>query len=587
MKQVVIFLFVALPGLFGCSKQESETKLTFDSQATRYIVKTKESVETFSEGDRAAQLQSKAGYENRVETIDHQFFVIDFGANTNTIHETLERLKNSSDIEYIEPDGIAYAIHQPNDPQWQSQWAHLKIQSPQAWDLGQGSHSVVVAVIDTGFDYTHQDLAANVWTNTNETPGNGRDDDGNGLIDDYRGFDFANNDSDPMADDSPTFHGTHVAGTIGAVGNNGIGITGHSPVVKIMGLKFLGANGQGQISNAIRAINYAVSKRVKIISNSWGSNQSSQALGDAIARARGAGILFVAASGNGGSDGVGDNNDSVPNYPSNYTYDNVVAVAATGQNDQLTRFSNFGFRTVHVAAPGEGILSLRNGNQYQYLSGTSMATPLVSGVLALMMARRPDLNYQQIRQILFSNVDTVPGLQGRVATNGRVNAYKAMQALAVGATPSPTPIATPPPTATPRPSPTPKPTMTPLPTPTPVPGLSTARAPTIFGQTLIVLTNINQQIAIDYDVSEFMKATAVYFEVSKPNQGFSDANGTTPDPNRLLWAQGPAPSGRFFILPATQLPGWGTYSLRIIPINSVQQPIGRFSNSSVIFLRQP
>lgn len=575
----------------GCQRQDSSQTTQPEpaklEEHTKFIVKLKSntaSVAGFpSLGDKGGMLVEKAGTNSKVQAIDEDYFTLDLTQESNRI-EILKRLQESPEIDYLEPDPIAFAFHRPNDPQFSQQWAHVKIQSEQAWDLGQGSNNVIVGIIDSGIDVEHPDLKANVWVNSGEIPNNGRDDDNNGYVDDVNGYDFVNNDGNPLADDVAN-HGTHTAGTIGAVGDNSTGVVGHAPRVKLMALKFLGANGSGQVSDAIRAINYGIAMRVKILSNSWGSTQGSQALSDAIGRARAAGILFVAAAGNGGMDGVGDNNDTVPNYPSNYAFDNVIAVAATTQSDTLTRFSNFGTRTVHVGAPGENILSTKNGGQYQLMSGTSMATPLVSGVLALMIARRPDMTYAQIRQALFSNVDAVSGLQGRVSTNGRVNAFKAMSAIS-GVTPTPTPVptATPVPTPTPLPTATPLPTPIPTPTPTPPPGQTIAKTPLIFGQTNVVVTNPNLQVPVDYDVSNFPTATAVYFEISKPNQGFVEPNGVNPDPNRLMGIQGRAPIGKFMVIPVQHLPGWGAYSMRILPLSN-NQPVGRFSSPVVLFLR--
>jgi subtilisin family serine protease len=486
--------------------------------------------------------------------------------------------RDSSNIEFVEPDPVAFAFGQPNDPQASGQWAHRVIESAKAWDIGQGSHSVTVGIVDTGFDYNHPDLKDNIWVNPGEIAGNGRDDDGNGYVDDIYGWDFANNDSNPIADDTPTFHGTHVSGTIGAVGNNGIGVAGHSWKVKLMALKFLGSNGSGDVSGAIKAIDYAIAKRVKILNNSWGSYQGSQALAQAIDRARQAGILFVAAAGNGGQDGVGDNNDQMPNYPANYAIDNIISVAATNSSDLISGFSNFGPRTVHIGAPGEGILSTANGGRYQSLSGTSMATPLVSGVAALMYALKPSSTYLQIKQALLSSVDRIQSLQGKVTSNGRINAYKAM--VAIGGNPNPTP--------TPTPGPTPTPTATPIPTPipTPTPGQGIANTPLFFGQSTSYVTgNPTLQIMIDYDVRNFPGATSAGFEVSKANVGFSNPNGTAQDANHYSYAFGPTPNGRFGIVPTTNLPGWGTYQLRVIPLDAQRRPVGRFSNSAILTLR--
>jgi subtilisin family serine protease len=476
----------------------------------RFIVRVKDVWEQSAQGRLVSPVDSIAqavGGESQIDLIYNNVYSVQLPAGAD-VGAALDKLGESAQIEHVEPDAVVHHMGAPNDPLFTQQWAHAVVKSAEAWDLGQGSDSVTVAVIDTGMDRSHPDLAANVWTNPGEIPGNGRDDDGNGLVDDVNGYDFANNDADPTADDSPHFHGTHVAGSIGAVGGNGVGVVGQSPRVKIMPLKFLAADGGGYTSNAIRAIYYAIGKGAKVISNSWGGPGASQELANAIDKARQAGILFVVAAGNGGQDGVGDNNDVVPTYPASYGYDNVIAVAATDPSDQLTRFSNYGPRTVHVGAPGQNILSTKNGASYQTMSGTSMATPLVSGLAALLIARRPDLNYKQIKQAILSTVDVVPGLNGRVASNGRVNAFKAMQSIASGPQPSPTP------------TPTPTSTVTPSPTPTPSPTVGIAPQPLIAGYTAVRVRSPYVQLPIDYDVSAFASggASQAYIEISKPNR---------------------------------------------------------------------
>lgn len=323
--------------------------------------------------------------------------------------------------DYIEPDEIVHHTAVSNDPSVGNQWAHAKVGSTGAWAVSAGSRSVVVAVVDSGVDYTHPDLSANMWRNPGEVADNGKDDDGNGFVDDVYGWDFRNDDNKPMADDASGYHGTHVAGTIGAVGNNGVGISGHAQQVQIMALKFLGSAGSGYRSDAIKAIDYAIKMKAKIISNSWGGTTFSQALYDAITRAKNAGILFVAAAGNSGQ-----NADSSNHYPSNYPHDNVISVASSTSSDGLSSFSNYGKENIDIAAPGSSIYSTKNGSAYQYLSGTSMATPLVSGVLATMIAKRPDLNYRQLKDILMSTVDTKSAFSGKVKSNGRINAAKAL-----------------------------------------------------------------------------------------------------------------------------------------------------------------
>ncbi len=295
------------------------------------------------------------------------------------------------------------------------------IDAPEAWGITTGSGRVIVAVIDTGVDFRHPDLAPNMWVNAREIPGNGRDDDGNGYVDDIYGWDFANNDNNPWDDNG---HGTHVAGTIGAVGNNGIGVVGVIWNVRIMALKFLDANGNGYTSDAIRALNYAVANGATISNNSWGGGGHDQALANAIANARHAGHIFVAAAGNNGA-----NNDSVPYYPAHYAIDNIVAVAASDMHDNLASFSNYGRNTVDLAAPGVSIWSTTPNNTYAPWSGTSMATPHVTGVLALVRDLRPYWTYRQVIDHVHGSVDPVASLQTRVATGGRLNAANAVSTL--------------------------------------------------------------------------------------------------------------------------------------------------------------
>jgi subtilisin family serine protease len=306
----------------------------------------------------------------------------------------------------------------PNDTNFSSLWGMTRINAPQAWDRTVGSRSIVVAVIDTGVDYNHPDLAANIWRNTREIAGNGIDDDGNGFRDDTRGWDFANNDNNPMDDQG---HGTHVAGTIGAVGNNRQGVTGVAWNVQIMPLKFLTATGGGTTLNAVRAINYAVANGARILNNSWGGGGFDMALNNAIANARSRGVIFVAAAGN-----ESNNNDSRPTYPANYNHDNVVSVAATDSADRLANFSNFGRSTVDIAAPGVNILSTARGGGYVSMSGTSMAAPHVAGAAALVWSQNPSMSYSQVINALYSSSDVISGLTTTVAGGRRLNVGRAV-----------------------------------------------------------------------------------------------------------------------------------------------------------------
>ncbi|MGQ9810917.1 MAG: S8 family serine peptidase, partial [bacterium] len=330
-------------------------------------------------------------------------------------------------VEYIEPDYVVNAIEVPNDPMFNQLWglhntgqtggtADADIDAVEAWDIFTGSSDALVVVIDTGTDYNHADLAANMWVNPNEIPGNGIDDDGNGFVDDVRGWDFYNNDNDPMDDNG---HGTHCAGTIGAVGNNGTGVVGVNWTVKIMPVKFLSSGGSGYTSGAVQSIQYALTiPGVKVMSNSWGGGGYSQALYDAIVEAYNAGVLFVCAAGNSAV-----NTDTSPMYPACYDVPNVMSIAATDHNDQLASFSNWGPTTVDLGAPGVDVVSTLPGNSYGSLSGTSMATPHVSGVAALIWGRFPSMTVDQVKALIMNSVDPIPSLAGKCVTGGRLNAF--------------------------------------------------------------------------------------------------------------------------------------------------------------------
>jgi thermitase len=320
----------------------------------------------------------------------------------------------------------------PNDPQFGEQWAlnntgadggkaRADLDALTAWLTTQGSEDVVVAVLDTGVDFTHEDLRENMWFRPENVPA--YEDDELGVFNDLNGYNGTDNISDPMDDNG---HGTHCAGIIGAEGDNGIGISGINWKVKIMPLKFLGRGGSGSASDAIEAINYAIDRKkkgvnVRVISASWGSRTKSKALGDAIRAAGEAGILFVAAAGNDGSD-----NDRRPHYPSNYDLPNVISVAALDRTDRLASFSNFGVKTVHIAAPGKDILSTWLNGGYREASGTSMATPYVSGIAALIVASEPRITMERLRERLLETADKLESVDGRVVTGGRVCAANAI-----------------------------------------------------------------------------------------------------------------------------------------------------------------
>ncbi|HSB29926.1 MAG TPA: S8 family serine peptidase [Pyrinomonadaceae bacterium] len=333
----------------------------------------------------------------------------------------------------ISADDFAAAPVTPSDPRFSDQWALFNdgtnggtkgadISATHAWAVTTGSDKVVVAVLDSGVDYTHSDLARNIWIRPNNiAPYQDRQ---LGTIQDMHGYNALENSADPMDDNG---HGTHCAGIIGAEGGNDIGIAGVNWKVQIMPLKFMNAGGFGTTKDAIEAINYVIDRKkagvnVRVISASWGSTQKSRALEDVIRKAYEAGILFVAASGNAST-----NNDRNPHYPSSYNVPNVISVAALDRNDQLASFSNYGLKSVAIAAPGVDILSTWLGDEYEEKSGTSMATPVVAGVAALVVANNPKITIDELRTKLLNSVDTLNSLKDKVASGGRINAAKALK----------------------------------------------------------------------------------------------------------------------------------------------------------------
>ncbi len=357
-------------------------------------------------------------------------------------------LRTRAVVEYAEPNYLWYASVAPNDPQFPSLWGLLNtaqtiggqagsasadIHAASAWAVASGSRANVVAVVDTGLDYTHDDLAANVW----KAPAAFTVTIGGVSIlcaAGTHGFDAITKTCDPQDDNN---HGTHVSGTIGATGNNGLGVVGVNWNASIMGLKFLDNTGSGSTSDAINAIEFAIQAKnffaaganVRVLSASWGGGGFSQALLDEINKANANAMLFVTAAGNSGA-----SNDVSPSYPASYHAPNIIAVAATNNTDHLASFSNFG-SSVHVAAPGVGILSTTIGNTYQYFSGTSMATPYVSGAAALILARCA-IDTAMLKTTILNNVDPIPALAGRVSTSGRLNVDRALRACAPSTVPT-------------------------------------------------------------------------------------------------------------------------------------------------------
>ncbi len=384
--------------------------------------------------------------------------VLRFHSKGKSVSTLIRDLAARADVEYAEPNYILHADLTPNDPRFGELWGlqntgqtiqgvpgtpGADISAVAAWDISTGSRGNVAAVIDTGIDYTHPDLAANVWS----APSAFTVTIGGRNITCPAGshsFNAITNVCDPLDDNN---HGSHVSGTIGAVGNNGVGVVGVNWTASIMGSKFLDVSGSGTTANAINAIEFAIQAKaafsttgaanVRVLSNSWGGGAFSQALLDEINKANANEMLFVAAAGNSASD-----NDVTPHYPSSYNTPNMVAVAATDNTDALASFSNFGATSVHLGAPGVNILSTIIGGNYDYLSGTSMATPHVSGAAMLVLSACA-LNTTNLKTNILNNVDADPALAGITVSGGRLNVNKAIRVCNAPATPnfalSPTP----------------------------------------------------------------------------------------------------------------------------------------------------
>ncbi|NDC80981.1 MAG: hypothetical protein EB090_06935, partial [Verrucomicrobia bacterium] len=422
-------------------------------------------------------LAAKIGGQAAAKPFTTDTWLISLPQKLEAVPEALAASMNSGiPIDYAEPNHLVRPLRTPNDPNFtnNTQWSlynntqlNIDIHAPQVWDrrfngfytTNGATNTVVVAVIDTGVRYTHEDLAANMWKNPGETgtdslgrnkETNGVDDDGNNYIDDVHGIDTYDNDSDPMPGAA---HGTHCAGLIAAVGNNGKGITGVAwSGVQIMALKMFGPNGESPtaISDITACVNYAANKGAKVINASYGSTSANNTEAGSIYQAGQAGVIMVAAAGNGGSDFIGDNNDSTPFYPACYTsynspkpvqITNIVAVGSTDRNDNRSTFSNYGATSVDLFAPGENMYSTESASDSNYNSGsgTSFAAPLVTGAVALLASEFPgDSVGQRMARITGTNaVDVVPGLNGYCKTGGRLNLAKLLPA----ADPSTLPLA--------------------------------------------------------------------------------------------------------------------------------------------------
>ena len=409
-----------------------------ESQKTEILVRFRSGVTQQAIEAITSRLNDEV--EDRIEAVDGLDVIED--EDNRSADEVVAQYRALSEVEYAEPnseikldhEGAGKHVH-ANDELFYKQWGLFNhgqdggksgadISAMQAWAVTKGSSEVVVAVIDSGVDYTHPDLMNNIWTRPQIIKA--YEDDGlktEGPVDDLHGFNVLDDSGDAMDDNG---HGTHCAGIIGAEGGNDIGIAGVNWTVKIMPLRFMDADGAGTTKDAIEAISYVINRKkagvnVRIISASWGSTIKSRALEDVIRKAGAEGILFVAAAGNASSD-----NDVKPHYPASYDLNNVISVAAVNRNDELTAFSNYGATSVHIAAPGQQIVSTWLQHGFEEKQGTSMATPFVAGVAALVLATNPGISVDELRARLLKSVDPLPSLKGRVSTGGRINAAKAV-----------------------------------------------------------------------------------------------------------------------------------------------------------------
>lgn len=388
-------------------------------------------------GEYIVKLKSSTNTKSMIQTLGGEDLNLSYGSflKVNLDKKSLNKFQNDPRIDYIEPNFEYRAINAaPQDSDFKKQWgldndgknsgswwnpgkAGVDISALKAWGITKGDKTIKIAVIDTGVDYNHVDLKNNMMVNQAELNGTaGVDDDGNGYIDDVYGYDFANDDGDPMDGHG---HGTHCAGVIGAQHDNQ-GIAGVMADVEILSIKFLTDTGRGTLDGALKAIDYATARGVQVMSNSWGGGGRSEALYEAIVRAEQAGVVFVAAAGNSNTD-----NDAKPAYPASYKLDSIISVGALDGKGKKARFSNYGKKSVHVFAPGVDIYSTVQNDKYKKMSGTSMACPHVSGVVGLLLASEPNLDFNEIKKRLMST-SINSGDLSKYTASGYVDAYNAL-----------------------------------------------------------------------------------------------------------------------------------------------------------------
>jgi subtilisin family serine protease len=421
---ICFFLFVTLT-----SNADNSSMPLF--KPGELIVKFHRNTEaTFDESGRAAvRRQAGATLNKRLNLTGLEVWRLD-DPNAD-VQARANELSNDPRIEYATPNHYLRLLNMPDDPMFGHQWAlhntgqsngtaDADIDAPEAWDLSTGGE-ILVAVIDTGVNYLHEDLRSQMWRNPGEIPNDGIDNEHNGYIDDVYGIDTYDKDSDPMDDDG---HGSHCAGIIGAAGNNATGVVGICWQVKIMACDFFDPRGWGEEDDAIECIEYCITKGVRVINASWGGDPYNQALYDAIEIAGESNILFCAGAGNDGND-----NDVEPFYPSSYSNESLIAIAATDRNDELAGFSCWGSNTVDLSAPGVDILNTFLYNEYVYKNGTSMATPHVTGAAALLLSLDPSLHILTVKDAILKGTDPVPAMTGKAVTGGRLNVFTAMLSL--------------------------------------------------------------------------------------------------------------------------------------------------------------
>lgn len=363
------------------------------------------------------------GFEPGVNHAEQEALLSDKGAHLEDVirrgtvlvratRDEVARLKSEEDVRFAEPNGTVRALAPlpPNDPQLWDLWGINRISAPAGWARTTKSTEVVVAVSDTGIWSEHEDLSSRLWRNPGEVADDNIDNDGNGVVDDIHGADLSNGGQSGRTTDG-NGHGTHVAGTIGADAFNRLGVVGVSPYARLMNAQFMDANGYGQVGDAVRSIDYAVSKGARVINCSWGTTSYSEAIYEAIGRARAKGVLVVAAAGNYRADA-----DVAPMYPAAYPSTNIISVAATTSSSTLASFSNYGKTSVDIGAPGQMIRSTIINGGSGYSSGTSMAAPHVSGIAAVLWGERPELSYWDIRRAILEGGSPLAELTDKTAT---------------------------------------------------------------------------------------------------------------------------------------------------------------------------